>query len=61
MTKALYKNELARAAGVSIGTLRKWCKAEQQQLANYGVHPRDQFLTPAAVQYICTKYGITLP
>ena len=57
--KAMYKCELARSAGVSVKTMRQWCKENFQQLKQYGYHPSDKLLSPGAVQYLCEKYVIT--
>ena len=52
------KSELARAAGVSMGTFRKWMKSEQSELEKRGVGYHDKLLNPSAVKYICDKYCI---
>lgn len=58
--KAMYKSELARAAGVSYSTFRKWISAEQEKLQQLGNSPRSQLLTPAAVEYLCNRFVIDL-
>ncbi|MBO5345927.1 MAG: hypothetical protein J6A44_03355 [Paludibacteraceae bacterium] len=56
--KAMYKCELARAAGVSLTTLRQWCQENHSQLCDYGYHPNDKLLSPGAVKFLCEKYVI---
>lgn len=52
------KSELARAAGVSMGTFRKWMKNETKELEKRAVKPHDKLLNPSAVKFICEKYNI---
>ena len=56
--KAMYKNELARAAGVSLDTFRRWLKSDKQALESMGIMHKQQLLPPVAVRYICEKYDI---
>ena len=56
--KAMYKNELARAAGVSMAVFRVWTKTDKQALEAMGITPRQQLLPPVAVRYLCEKYDI---
>ena len=56
--KAMYKNELARAAGVSTAVFRTWMKSDKQALEAMGITPRQQLLPPVAVRYLCEKYVI---
>ena len=56
--KAMYKNEIARAAGVSTATFRTWMKSDKQALETMGITPRQQLLPPVAVRYLCEKYVI---
>ena len=56
--KAMYKNELARAAGVSTAVFRTWIKSDKQALEIMGITPRQQLLPPVAVRYLCEKYVI---
>ena len=51
--KAMYKNEIARAAGVSRAVFRVWLKADKQALEAMGITPRQQLLPPVAVRYLC--------
>ena len=58
--KAMYKYELANAAGVSTNTFRRWLNENTQNLARFGVKKRSQMLPPKAVSWICNQYGIDL-
>ena len=55
---ARLKSELANAAGVSMGTFRKWMKNEQKTLEEMGVGTHDKLLPPSAVKHICERYCI---
>ena len=52
--KAMYKSELARAAGVSLKVLNRWLEPHRQQLAAFGVGKYDKMLPPSAVHYTST-------
>ena len=41
----MYKNEIARAAGVSTATFRTWMKSDKQALETMGITPRQQLST----------------
>ncbi len=56
--KAMYKYELAAAAGVSTETFRKWLKSDKAVLEEMGVAKQQQLLPPRAVRYLCEKYCI---
>ena len=56
--KAMYKYELAEAAGVSRDTFRRWLSGNRDKLAKLGAKPRGQLLPPKAVGWICREYGI---
>ena len=56
--KAMYKNEIARAAGVSLKVLNRWLEPHRQQLAAFGVGKYDKMLPPSAVNYICSTFDI---
>ena len=56
--KSMYKCELARAAGVSSETFRKWLISDRAVLMQMGIAPKQQILPPCAVRYICDKYCI---
>lgn len=58
--KAMYKYELAEAAGVSRDTFRRWLADNSRKLSHFGVKKRSQMLPPRAVQWICNQYGIDL-
>ncbi len=58
--KAMYKYELAEAAGVSANTFRRWLNENSSKLARFGVKRRSQMLPPRAVQWVCHEYGIDL-
>ena len=58
--KAMYKYELANAAGVSTNTFRRWLNENSSKLARFGVKRRSQMLPPRAVQWVCQEYGIDL-
>ncbi len=56
--KAMYKSELARAAGVSVATFRRWIKDDREELKKTNCTPNSKMLTPAAVEFLCKKYCI---
>ena len=58
--KAMYKNELADAAGVSRQTFYNWTKQDQAVLRQMGVDRNAKMLPPKAVQYLCERYLISL-
>ena len=59
--QALTKSQLARAAGVSVKTLRRWLDDPymREQLAPFNLSHRCKILPPGAVQIICDHYVIT--
>lgn len=57
---AMLKSELARAAGVSTPTFRKWMLSDQEKLEQMGVSLHSKLLTPVAVKYLCEKYSIDI-
>ena len=57
--KAYFKNEIARAAGVSTNTLRRWLATKEGVLERMGVKHGQRLLPPKAVRYICHEYGIS--
>lgn len=59
--KSYLKIELARAAGVSRETLRKWLKMDKPFLEANHVSPYAKMLPPNVVSYLCKKYDIDLP
>lgn len=58
--KAMYKSELADAAGVSLKTFGRWLKRDRDYFASVGVSIKQKMLPPIAVKYICEKYVIEL-
>ncbi len=56
--KAMLKSEIARAAGLSTNTLRRWMLSRQQVLRKMGVTHTQRLLPPKAVKYICHEFGI---
>ena len=58
--KAMYKFELALAAGVSTSTFHRWLINDQTILQDMGVSPNAKLLPPCAVKFICDKYCIEL-
>ena len=58
--KAMYKYELARAAGVSNTTMRKWLLECSENLKELGYYKRQKLLNPAIVKFLCDKYVIIL-
>ena len=59
--KRVYKSDLARAAGVSEQTMRRWCREHQENLSRLFTPPRAKILHPLAVRYLCEHYCIELP
>jgi len=60
MYKSMYKYELARIAGVSNDTFRRWLKTDEKILQELGCKKNDHLLNPAAVRYLCEKYVIEI-
>ena len=56
--KSYTKTELARAAGVSGDTFRRWLKTEEAFLRANNVQPKTKYLPPVVVKYLCEKYCI---
>ena len=59
--KAIYKNELAKLAGVSSRTFRRYLATRRSILTAMGVSPFARKLPPQAVHYISEDYCIDLP
>ena len=59
--KTMYKSELARLAGVSANTFRRYLNTRRDVLSEMGVTPRAKTLTPKAVRFIVEDYCIELP
>jgi len=58
--KAMYKSELARAAGVSLHTFATWLIPLADTLQQMGVSKRTKMLPPVAVRFICEHFVIDL-
>ena len=60
--RAMFKSELAAAAGVSTRTLMRWLKEPymQQQLKIFPLSPKQQKLPGKLVKIICNHYVIDL-
>ena len=54
----MLKSEIARAAGVSDSTLRRWLRCHEQQLRGMGVRKKAKLLSPKVVRWVCEEYGI---
>ena len=59
--KTMYKSELARLAGVSDNTFRRYLNTRREELAKMGVAPRAKLLPPKAVKFIIDDYCIEIP
>ena len=55
------KSELARLAGVSYATFKRYLRTRRPILEAMGITPKTQKLPPQAVRYICEDYCIDLP
>ena len=58
--KAMYKYELADAAGVSTRTFTRWLNMHTAQLHKLGVTKNMHLLPPSAVKYLCETFVIEL-
>ena len=58
--KAMYKADLAAAAGVSSQTFRRWCRQHEAELEALRCPRKCKILNPAAVKYLCRIYSIEL-
>lgn len=59
--RTMYKSELARLAGVSANTFRRYLNTRRDVLAQMGVAPRAKMLNPKAVKFIIDDYCIEIP
>jgi hypothetical protein len=57
----MYKSQLARLAGVSANTFRRYLNSRREVLARMGVTPKAQTLPPKAVRFVIDDYSIELP
>ena len=60
MMKAMTKQQLADAAGVSVRTLMSWCEPFRTDLENMGLKPKSKLLSPKMVGFIAEKLCIDL-
>ena len=56
--KSYTKIELARAAGVSGETFRRWLRTDATFLRANHITPKTKILPPHVVKYLCEKYDI---
>ena len=56
--KAKSKQQLADAAGVSVETLRVWCKPFERELQAMGMVPGMRILPPHIVKFLADKFCI---
>ena len=56
--KAMSKQQLADAAGISVDTLRNWLKPHSEQLKNLGMRPNMRVLPPNVVAFISETFCI---
>jgi len=58
--KAMSKQQLADAAGVTVTTLMNWCRPYQKELEAMGMRPNAKVLSPRIVQYIADLFCIDI-
>ena len=60
--KAMFKSELAAAAGVSYATFSRWLRDPnlQAKLAPFNLEKQQHILPPGAVEIICKHYVIEI-
>ena len=58
--RPVYKSDLARAAGVSSQTMRRWCREHERELEMRFTPRCAKILHPLAVRYLCRHYCIEL-
>ena len=56
--RAMYKSELAAAAGVNRDTFCRWLRSDADYLRSQGLGPKAKLLPPQVVRYLCDKYDI---
>jgi len=56
--KAMYKSELADAAGVTRDTFRTWLHSDADYLRSQGLNPKAKILPPQVVAHLVEKYNI---
>ena len=58
--KAMSKQQLADAAGVSVGTLMNWCRPYREELEAMGLRLNMRVLPPHIVAFIIEKFSIDI-
>ena len=58
--KAKSKKELADMAGITVDTLREWCKPYEKELQRMGMVPGMRILTPRIVMFLAEKFCIDI-
>ena len=58
--KAMSKQQLADAAGVTTKTLMSWCEPFLNELEAMGMQPHMKILPPHIVQFIAEKFCIDI-
>lgn len=58
--KAMSKQQLADAAGVTVTTLMNWCKPYQKELETMGMRPNSKVLSPRIVKFLAETFCIDL-
>ncbi len=59
--KAMLKQELADAAGVSLRTFQRWCMPYRKELEEMGWKPNHKLLKPNIIKFLADKFCIDLP
>ena len=59
--KAMLKQELADAAGVSLRTLHRWCEPYREELLRMGWQQKMILLPPHIVKFLSDKFCIDVP
>lgn len=58
--KAKSKSEVAEAAGISLDTLREWCRPYRKELEALGLRPNARVLSPRIVKFLAEKFCIDI-
>ena len=58
--KAMSKQQLADAAGVTVTTLMNWCRPYQKELEAMGMRPNSKVLSPRIVKFIAETFCIDI-
>jgi predicted DNA-binding transcriptional regulator YafY len=59
--KAMTLQQLADSAGVSVRTLRRWCKPHKKELQACGMSPGIKVIPPKAVKYLADLFCLDIP